>query len=147
MHTRTIQQSSGGDLDKGKTLRTHTASWNRNVARRLLDVVQAHSPYTDGHGTLVLSNAKASDSGNYTCLATNSAGTSSVSTYITISDQPGTMEGGARLRWRGWSTGQQHKRGYREDGGGSCKCFLVVLDSIHKLVWAGHMPRQQCRNG
>eukprot|EP00731_Ephydatia_muelleri_P021088 Em0013g815a len=67
-----------------------TIEWRR-FGQRLLDVVQAHSPYTDGHGTLVLSNAKASDSGNYTCLATNSAGTSSVSTYITISDQPDTQ--------------------------------------------------------
>lgn len=67
-----------------------TIEWRR-LLQKLPDVVYPYGPYTDGNGTLVLLNAKASDSGNYSCVAVNTAGVSSVSTYITISDPPDTQ--------------------------------------------------------
>ena len=73
----------------------HTLDELHFLAFRLQDTVQPNGPYTDGNGVLVLSKAKPSDSGNYSCLATNEVGASTVSTYITIKD-PSGIGGGAQ---------------------------------------------------
>ncbi|KAL2092655.1 hypothetical protein ACEWY4_012453 [Coilia grayii] len=54
-----------------------------------------HTPITSSyrmgvseHGTLTIRHAAAEDSGNYTCIATNDAGTASQSSYLTFAEKP-----------------------------------------------------------
>lgn len=84
----------------------------------------------------MLSNARASDSGNYSCIASNQVGTSTVTTYITILDPSG--------RW-----GAEHHLKYRKGAGVSLKPYLgaghLVIGSfaLYKHAPLGLYPDKQ----